>query len=80
MTIRRDLAEKLPNQSHSFNADVLTKKFTPAGPDHAQVAACAGMVDYADELYTHHFKNDAAPTARGRAVHDLAKSYEERLS
>lgn len=50
MVIRRELAMKLPNQGHSFNGDVLYKRFTPAGPDHAQVAACAGMADYYDML------------------------------
>ncbi|MBU2962136.1 aminotransferase class V-fold PLP-dependent enzyme [Citreicella sp. C3M06] len=53
MAIRRALAELLPNQGHSFNGDTLYKKFTPAGPDHAQVAACAGMVDYIEALAAH---------------------------
>ena len=48
MTIRRGLAEALPNQGHYFNAGALTKRFTPAGPDHAQIAACAGIADYID--------------------------------
>ncbi len=54
MAIRRELAELLPNQAHGFNGDTLYKKFTPAGPDHAQVAACAGMVDYIEALADHH--------------------------
>ncbi|KAA8609144.1 nitrogen fixation protein NifS [Salipiger aestuarii] len=53
MAIRRELANLLPNQAHSFNGDTLYKKFIPAGPDHAQVAACAGMVDYIEALATH---------------------------
>jgi len=39
MVVRRQLAELLPNQAHAFNGGSLYKKFTPAGPDHAQVAA-----------------------------------------
>ena len=54
MLIRRALGEVLPNQGHYFNADSLYKRFTPAGPDHAQVAACAGMADYMDMLGAHH--------------------------
>ncbi len=54
MVIRRALAEALPNQGHHFNADAPCKRFTPAGPDHAQIAACAGMADYCDALYRHH--------------------------
>lgn len=54
MVLRRGLGELLPNQGHYFNAGSLYKRFTPAGPDHAQVAACAGMVDYMDMLGAHH--------------------------
>ena len=35
MVVRRDLAERLPNQAHFFNAGSILKKLTPAGPDHA---------------------------------------------
>ena len=55
MVVRRPLAERLPNQGHYFNAGVRYKRFTPAGPDHAQIAASAGMADYVDDLYAHHF-------------------------
>lgn len=79
MVIRRALGEKLPNQAHFFNADTLYKRFTPAGPDHAQVAACAGIADYIDALYDHHFDAPAEPVARGRAVHDLMRAQEARL-
>ncbi|MGR3823137.1 MAG: aminotransferase class V-fold PLP-dependent enzyme [Salipiger marinus] len=54
MLIRRALAEALPNQGHSFNGGSLYKRFTPAGPDHAQVAACAGIADYIEGLADHH--------------------------
>ncbi|WP_107497954.1 aminotransferase class V-fold PLP-dependent enzyme [Thalassobius sp. I31.1] len=80
MVIRRDLGMKLPNQAHWFNGDVLYKRLTPAGPDHAQVAACAGMADYIDDLYAHHFPGGQAdPAARSKAVHDLQRSYETKL-
>ncbi len=48
MVVRRALADRLVNQAHFFNADVRYKRLTPAGPDHAQIAACAGMADYID--------------------------------
>ncbi len=79
MVIRRTLGEMLPNQAHFFNADTLYKRFTPAGPDHAQVAACAGIADYIDALYDHHFDAPVEPAARGRAVHDLMRAHEARL-
>lgn len=78
MVIRRELGSLLPNQGHWFNADSLYKRFTPAGPDHAQVAACAGMADYYDALAAHHgIEGDAA--ARTAGVHDMMRAYETRL-
>ncbi len=80
MIIRRALAEALPNQAHYFNADTLYKRFTPAGPDHAQIAACAGMADYIDELHAHHFGHgNASPKARAAEVHDLMRAHESAL-
>ena len=79
MVIRRDLGERLPNQGHFFNADALYKRFTPAGPDHAQVAASAGMADYMDALHARHFDEHAEPRARAAAVHDLMRAHEVRL-
>lgn len=79
MVIRRDLAQALPYQGHFFNADVLYKRFTPAGPDHAQIAACAGIADYWDALYVHHF-DDALPVLeRVAAVNRLMREKEQRL-
>jgi selenocysteine lyase/cysteine desulfurase len=75
MTISRAMGEALPAQCHFFNAGSLYKRFTPAGPDHAQIAACAGMADYIDDLAAHHgITGDAA--ARNRGVHDLMRSAE----
>ncbi len=79
MVVRRDAAERLPNQGHYFNAGTLYKRFTPAGPDHAQIAASAGMADYVDALYTHHIGGSAAPTDRAAAVHDLMRARETAL-
>ena len=79
MAIRRDLGERLPNQGHYFNGGTLYKRFTPAGPDHAQVAASAGMADYVDTLHAHHANRHEGPGARARAVHDLMRAHETRL-
>jgi len=79
MVIRRALGERLPNQGHYFNAGTLYKRFTPAGPDHAQIAASAGMADYVDALYAHHFTGDAPPARRAAAVHDLMRAREIEL-
>ncbi|MEP3297407.1 MAG: aminotransferase class V-fold PLP-dependent enzyme [Pseudoruegeria sp.] len=80
MVIREALGRALPNQGHYFNADSLYKRFIPAGPDHAQVAACAGMVDYVDAIYAHHVEFDTKDAAeRGRAVHTLMRNAEIEL-
>ncbi len=82
MLMRRELAGRLPAQGHWFNADHPEKRFTPAGPDHAQVAACAGIADYWDELFAHHFPQaaEAAPAAeRAARVHDLMRAHETAL-
>ena len=77
MVVRHALADALPSQAHYFNAGYRTKKFTPAGPDHAQIAACAGMVDYMEALYDHHFTDSSLSlTAKAEAVHDLSRDYE----
>ena len=78
MVIRRELGNLLPNQAHYFNADTLYKRFTPAGPDHAQVAASAGIADYIDELAGHHGITGDAP-ARAGGVHDLMRGHEITL-
>ena len=79
MVIRRPLGELLPNQGHFFNSDKLYKRFTPAGEDHAQQAACACMADYIDALYDHHFAASATAAAKGHAVHDLMRDHETGL-
>ena len=78
MVVRRALADRLANQAHFFNAGVRYKRFTPAGPDHAQVAACAGMADYIDALYAHHHDGEAAPAQRARVVAALQRGHEDR--
>jgi selenocysteine lyase/cysteine desulfurase len=50
MAIRPSLAQELPNQSHFFNETVREKRLNPAGPDHAQIAAASGVVDYLEKV------------------------------
>jgi selenocysteine lyase/cysteine desulfurase len=76
MVISEAFGAELPAQGHYFNAGALYKRFTPAGPDHAQIAACAGMADYIDALHAHHFAAEANAAARNRAVHDLMRGAE----
>ena len=50
MAIRPSLASELPNQGHFFNDTLPRKRLTPAGPDHAQIAASAGIADYLERV------------------------------
>jgi len=76
MVISQEFGAELPAQGHWFNAGSLYKRFTPAGPDHAQIAACAGMADYVDALHAHHFAAEPDAQLRNRAVHDLMRAQE----
>lgn len=79
LVIRRGLGKLLPNQAHYFNGDVLYKRFTPAGPDHAQIAASAGMADYIEQLCLHHGGPKQGAAEQGAFVHDLMRAHEEAL-
>jgi cysteine desulfurase family protein (TIGR01976 family) len=77
MVIRAAFGAELPNQGHYFNGDTLYKRFTPAGPDHAQIAACAGMCDYMEDLSAHHGGPRGARAAG--FAHDLMRAQEVAL-
>lgn len=77
MVIREDFGFELPNQGHHFNGDTLYKRFTPAGPDHAQIAASAGMADYFDAMSLRHGGGTGADAAR--LSHDLMRAQEVAL-
>jgi cysteine desulfurase family protein (TIGR01976 family) len=78
MVIRDDWGFELPNQGHFFNGDSLYKRFTPAGPDHAQVAASAGIADYMEALSARH-GGPAEGAGAARAAHDLMRAREVEL-
>ncbi len=78
MVIREGFGAELPNQGHFFNGGSLYKRFTPAGPDHAQVAASAGMADYMEALSAAH-GGPAKGAAAARAAHDLMRAREVAL-
>lgn len=79
MVVRRALREALENQSHYFNANAPRAKLTPAGPDHAQIAASAGVADYFDAVHAHHYSDEADAVTRGHRVHDLFRDHEQAL-
>ena len=74
MVIREAFGMELPNQGHFFNGDTLYKRHTPGGPDHAQIAACAGMADYFEALSAHH--GGPVGAAAADFAHDLMRAQE----
>ena len=79
MFVRRELREKLSNQSHFFHQGKARNMLTPAGPDHAQIAAVAGIVDYFDAVYAHHFTELVDSAAKGRSLYQLFSEHERKL-
>ncbi len=76
MIVREATAQKLTNQGHYFNEGNKAKRLTPAGPDHAQIAAARGVTDYFGAVYQHHYGEDAEVQVKARAVHDLFRKAE----
>ena len=79
MYLRREVNAALPNQGHFFNDGKPGARFTPAGPDHAQIAAVNGVMDYMDAVADRHGMQGKAAPARAAAVRDLFRAHETKL-
>ena len=79
MVIRDAVADKLGNQAHYFNNAYRQKWFVPAGPDHAQVAASRGVLDYFDALHDHHFDETNSVSEKAQRVRALMHEAEQSL-
>jgi cysteine desulfurase family protein (TIGR01976 family) len=79
MVMRRSLNAALPNQGHFFNAGKPGARFTPAGPDHAQIAAVNGLMDYLDAIADRQGFSGKPVQARAAAVRDLFRQHETGL-
>jgi len=77
--LRRELNAALPNQGHFFNDGLPEKRFTPAGPDHAQIAAVNGVADYMDAVADHHGLGGKPTSARAAGVRSLFRAHETAL-
>ena len=79
---RRDILQKAKGQYHYFfDEDDLLHKMNPAGPNHESIASLAGIADYFDTLYTHHFdKDEASFFARSQALYAKFAEHEQLLS
>lgn len=79
MYVDNDLIGKMENQSHFFKEGISRSMLTPAGPDHAQIAAASGILDYFDAVYEHHFNEKAEPAQRNHAINSLFYDHEKEL-
>ncbi|HEY0919235.1 aminotransferase class V-fold PLP-dependent enzyme [Devosia sp.] len=78
MAVRPSLAAELPNQGHFFNDTQPRKRLVPAGPDHAQVAAAAGIADYLETVAM--IAGDAVPGETPfRKAHNAMRAQETAL-
>jgi len=77
--VKGSLIGKMENQSHFFKEGVTRSMLTPAGPDHAQVGSVAGILDYLDAVYAHHFEEEALPVQRNHALNELFRAHETAL-
>jgi len=79
MYLRRGLNDELPYQGHFFNAGKAAYRFTPAGPDHAQIAAVNGVMDYLEAMSVRHGFGDRTLPNQAAAVHALFREHESEL-
>jgi cysteine desulfurase family protein (TIGR01976 family) len=79
MYVRAALAAQLPSQAHFFKGDALPGRFTPAGPDHAQVAAVNGVIDYLEAVAARHGHGRRSVPEQAAAVRHLFREHESEL-
>ena len=79
MYLRRELNADWPNQGHFFNAGKPGARFVPAGPDHAQIAAVNGLMDYLDAVAERHELGGKPPSERAAGVAGLFRTQESEL-
>jgi cysteine desulfurase family protein (TIGR01976 family) len=79
MVMNKELNDDLPYQGHFFNAGIAGARFTPAGPDHAQIASVNGVLDYMEAVYQHHHGEDTPEMYKAAAVMKLFRGQESKL-
>jgi len=79
MFMRAELNAELPYQGHFFNAGLPAARFTPAGPDHAQIASVNGVMDYMEAVCAHHDDGGAPVERQAEVVRNLFRDHETRL-
>lgn len=79
MFMRRELNAQLPSQGHFFNAESPGKRFTPAGPDHAQIATVNGVMEYLHAVADRHGFDGKPVQDKAAGVRRLFRDHETAL-
>ncbi len=80
MWVSGSILETVANQGHYFNEADHTTRLVPAGPDHAEIGAAAGIMAYYDDVWAHHFDSDPGDDVElVRGVYELFARHEEQL-
>ena len=79
MYVSDNLASELESQCHYFNTEFPNKRFTPAGPDHAQVSALGGMYDYFEAFSNHHLDEKLLLDSSINGVNNLISIQEKKI-
>ena len=77
----RDALQRVKAQGHFFNQSESRYRLNPTGPQHAEIAALAGITEYFDALYRHHFGASSEDRHdRARKVFALVAEHEATLA
>ena len=82
MYCRDGMEERIGNQNHFFLEGVMPAMLNPGGRLYSSVASMAGICEYIDAVYRHHYGDagDCSPRERYCKVFDLFGEQEEKLS
>ena len=81
MYINQSIRDELVSQAHYFLSGDPGKDFNPAGPQHAQVAGCAGVLNYIKALHSHHFDDSNIEMPQKLAdIRNLIQQHENQLA
>ena len=81
MWIKEQLFDRIVCQGHYFNRQSPRYRMNPTGPQHAEIAALAGVGEYFDALYQHHFDTvGLSRIERAERVFGLVAEHETELA
>jgi cysteine desulfurase family protein (TIGR01976 family) len=78
---REKILKILPNQNHQFLEGDYPYTINPGGPNHEELSSLAGIYDYVNNLYNHHFNNKKISIRdKIKAVNKLISKHEEEIA